>query len=193
MAANVIRVTRGGDNCSPPGAPVAADVRLGAFPAGDYRVELYPAITGVSMPLESLTFTVRDPAEVAVFPAPPRPLTNYTGLWYNPQESGWGLSLYQGATHTMFGLLFVYDSANQPEWYSLQGGHWTSSTTWTGTLFRTTGPTYSGAFNASLVNYLQAGTATLDFTQTPGHEALARFTYSIGNTSATTPIFRMRL
>ena len=193
MSANVIRVTRDGDACSPPGEPVAADVQLGALPAGDYRVELYVNPHLGTMPTETFAFQVSDPAQIAVFPPPPRPLTNYTGLWYNPQESGWGLSLFQGPTYVMFGLLFVYDSANRPEWYSLQGGQWTSSTTWTGTILRTTGPTFGGAFNASQVTYAQSGTATLDFTQTPGQEGRARFTYSIGNTSVTTPVSRLPL
>lgn len=193
MAANVIRVTRSGDNCSPPGAPWAADVRLGAFPAGDYRVELFSSQNTGLPPVETFTFQVRDPVEVAVFPAPSRPLTDYTGLWYNQQESGWGLSLYQGPTHGVFGVLFLYDASNRPEWYSLQGGRWTAPTIWTGTLLRTTGPSYGGSFNSAQVAYTQVGTATLDFTQPPGQEGRGRLTYSIGNASVTTTVVRMPL
>jgi hypothetical protein len=129
--------------------------------------------------------------EVAVFPPPPRPLTDYTALWMNRQESGWGLSLYQGPTHAMFGVLFVYNGSNQPEWYSLQGGRWTSSTTWSGTVYRTTGPALSSFFNPSQVAYTNVGSATLDFTRAP--EGGATFTYTINGTSATKTIERMPL
>ena len=193
MSANVIRVTQGGNACSPPGAPIVAEVQLGAFPSGDYRVDLYPTLQGFGTPTEQIAFQVRDAPHIAVTPTPPRPLANYTALWYNAQESGWGLSLYQGPTFVLFGLLFVYDSANRPEWYSVQVGHWTSSTAWTGTLVRTTGPSFSGPFISPPVTYAVAGTASLDFTQAPGQEGRAQFTYSIGNTTVTKTITRLPL
>jgi hypothetical protein len=191
---NVIRVTHSPAACSPPGAPGVADVRLGAFPSGDYRVEVYVTHPGTSALVESLSFQVRDPVEIAIFPAPSRPLADYTGLWLDPRESGWGLSLYQGPTHMVFGLLFVYDGPNQPEWYSLQDGHWTSSTTWSANVYRTTGPAYfMGVFDPSQVSYAMAGTATLDFTQSPGQEGRARFTYMINGASVAKTIQRMPL
>jgi len=188
MSSNLIRVTQTLNNCFAPGTPQVADVQLGALPSGDYRVELYATPQATGTPIEQLSFQVRDPVA-----APSRPLTNYTGLWYNPQQSGWGLSLFQGATHVTFGLLFVYDAANRPEWYSLQGAHWTDSRTLAGTLFRTTGPALGGSFNASQVTYAQVGTATLDFTQPPGQEGRARLTYSIGNTNVTTTVVRISM
>ena len=193
MSSNLIRVTQNLNNCFAPGTPQLADVQLGALPSGDYRVELYATPQATGTPIEQLSFQVRDPVQVAVFPAPGRPLTDYTGLWYNPQQSGWGLSLFQGPTHVVFGLLFVYDSANRPEWYSLQGAHWTDSRTLAATLFRTTGPALGGSFDASQVTYAQAGTATIDFTQPPGQEGRARLTYSIGNTSVTTTVVRISM
>ena len=190
MVSNVISVTELFNNCFAPGTPQVVDVQLGALPAGDYRVQVFPAIASVSQPLEDLTFKVRDPVQA---PGSPRPLVDYTGLWYNPQQSGWGLSLFQGATHVTFGLLFVYDSANRPEWYSLQGAHWTGSRTLAGTLFRTTGPAFGGSFNASQVAYTQVGTAAIDFTQPPGQEGRARLTYSIGSTNVTTTVVRISM
>jgi len=108
MSSNLIRVTQTLNNCFAPGTPQVADVQLGALPSGDYRVEVYATPQATGTPIEQLSFQVRDPVA-----APSRPLTNYTGLWYNPQQSGWGLSLFQGATHVTFGLLFVYDGANR--------------------------------------------------------------------------------
>jgi hypothetical protein len=44
------------------------------------------------------------------------PATDYSDLWWNPNESGWGLSL----THqygTMFAVMFGYDTTGNPSWY----------------------------------------------------------------------------
>jgi len=192
MSSGVIRVNQSLNNCFAAGTPQVVDVQLGALPAGDYRVELYASPQTTQPPVEQLAFQVRDPVQATTFP-PGRPLNDYTGLWYNPQESGWGLSLFQGPTHTVFGLLFVYDGANRPEWYSLQGARWTDPMTLTGTLFRTTGPALGGAFDASQVSYLQAGSATLSFMQPPGQEGRARLTYSIGGTNVTTSVVRISM
>lgn len=194
LESNVFRVTQQMNNCFAPGTPQVADVRLGMLPSGDYRVEVFGSPVTSGSPLETLSFQVRDPVEIAIFPPPHRPLTDYSGIWFDPAESGWGLSLHQGALHTVFGLLFVYEGARQPDWYSLQGGRWTSSTTWTATVLRTTGPGLSNpVFDPALVQYTSAGTATLDFTQAPGQEGRARFTYTINGTRATKTIQRMAL
>ena len=190
---NVIRVTQLAGACSPPGATHVVDVRLGALPAGDYRVELYASTNTFVPPVEMLSFLVRDPVEVALFPPPPRPLTDYSGIWFDPRESGWGLSLHQSALHNVFGLLFVYDANRQPQWYSFQGGRWTNSTVWTASIYRTTGPALGTTFDPTQVSYATAGSVTVDFTQIPGTEGLARLTYTIGGIAATKTIQRMAL
>lgn len=44
------------------------------------------------------------------------PLTNFTGLWWNPEESGWGLGVdHQG--DIVFSTVFTYDSSGKPTWY----------------------------------------------------------------------------
>jgi hypothetical protein len=190
LASNTFRVTQQVNNCFAPGTPQVADVRLGAVPAGDYRVELYGSPSSMVPPIEMLSFQVRDPVEVV--PRTPRPLTDYSGLWFNPSESGWGLSLHQGPTHAVFGLLFVYDGARQPQWYSLQGGHWTSYTKWTANAFRTTGPGIaSPVFDPALVQYAPSGTVTIEFAQSPGEEGRARVAYTIDNVTATKVVQRL--
>ena len=190
LVSNTFQVTQQINNCFAPGTPQVADVRLGMLPAGHYRVELYGSPSSMVPPIEMLSFQVRDPA-IAVFPAS-SPLTDYSGLWFNPGESGWGLSLHQGPTHAVFGLLFVYDGARQPQWYSLQGGQWTSYTKWTGSVFRTTGPGIANpVFDPALVQYAPSGTISIEFAQPPGEEGRARFTYTIGNATATKVVQRL--
>jgi len=190
--ASHIIVTAPRNMCLLPGEPRVVDIQLGAFPAGSYTVAVHDNPSDFSPPYERASFTVTDRPQIAIFPPPPRPLTDYTGMWWNPQESGWGLALNQGVSNALFGAWFVYGQNGQPEWYTLQGGQWTSSTRWTGAVYRTTGPFFAGPdFDPRLVLVQAAGSATLDFTQTPGSEDRARFTYTVGGITASKTISRM--
>jgi len=193
-AMNVLTVTQQLNACLLPGAPQVVDVRLGSLASGDYRVEVYanPDGEAAGTPIETLSFSVREPVEIAVFPPPPRPLTDYSGLWWNPLESGWGLSLHQSALHSLFGAWFVYGAGGEPEWFTLQGGQWIDSTTWRGAIYRTTGPSFAGPdYDPRLVLVQAAGTATLDFAIREGEEGRARFTYTLGGVTTTKTISRM--
>jgi len=192
MSATQIIVGAPHNMCLVAGEPRVVDIQLGAFPPGNYTVTVHENPNEFSLPYERASFTVTERPQIAVFPPPPRPLADYTGMWWNPQESGWGLSLNQGVSNAIFGAWFVYGSNGQPEWYTLQGGQWTSSTRWTGLVYRTTGPFFAGPdFDPRLVLIQAAGTATLDFTQSPGTEDRARFTYTVGGMTASKTISRM--
>jgi hypothetical protein len=192
-AGNVLKVSHQPNACLLPGEPRLMDVRLGELPAGDYRVEVFASHDTDGAAVERLAFTVSDPVEVAVFPPPPRPLTDYTGLWWNPQESGWGLALHQSPTHGLFGAWFVYGAGGEPQWFTLQQGQWIDATTWRGNVFRTTGPFFAGPdYDPRLVLILPAGTATLDFSQRAGEEGNARFTYTVNGVATSKTISRMR-
>ena len=94
----------------------------------------------------------------------------------------------------MFGALFVYGADREAEWFTLQGGRWESSTRWTATLYRTTGPFYaSPVFDPRLVLIGAVGIAALDFSQLPGTEGRATFTYSVDGQSFTQTIRRASL
>ena len=194
LAGNAIKVSHQPNNCLLPAEPRVMDIGLGALPAGDYRVEIFASRNTDGPPAETLAFTVAEPAEVAVFPPPPRPLTDYAGLWWNPQESGWGLSLHQGPTHALFGAWFVYGANGEPQWFTLQQGQWLDATTWRGSIYRTTGPSFAGPdYDPRLVLVQAAGSATLDFRQRAGEEGQARFTYTVGGATTTKVITRMPL
>jgi hypothetical protein len=45
-------------------------------------------------------------------------ITSYQGLWWNPAESGWGISVTQH-TNKIFAAIYTYDAAGQPTWYAL--------------------------------------------------------------------------
>ena len=192
--ADVLQVTQHPNNCLVPGPIEIADVRLGSLAPGEYRVEVYGSQDASGAPLEMLGFEVRTRPEIAVFPPPPRPISDHSGLWGDAAESGWGLSLHQSATDAMFGALFVYGAGREPEWFTLQGGRWESANRWTATVYRTTGPFYAEpVFDPRLVLLQAVGGASLEFGHVPGEEGRARFTYDVDGVTVTKAVTRAPL
>jgi hypothetical protein len=90
-----------------------------------------------------------------------------TGLWIDPNESGWGLNLFHQGD-TVFGALFVYGPDGQPRWYT--ASNMTSSddgplhdrpSTVSGDLFECTGPYFGAAFDPNAVTRRRVGSMTL--------------------------------
>src|SRR5262249_6705530 len=67
-------------------------------------------------------------------------------LWWNPNESGWGIQLTQ-RSDVIFATLFVYDRATSPIWYSATLEPVKGSLSWTGQLMRCNGPWFGAAFD----------------------------------------------
>jgi cytochrome c553 len=116
-------------------------------------------------------FTSADLADIAAYiavalSAPPPavvPAFDYTDLWWNPLESGWGFNLIQHplTTNNIFGVMYIYDDAGHPTWYILPGGTWVTPTTFTGVWASVSGTTPNQAykFNAPTA----VGTGTIEF------------------------------
>jgi hypothetical protein len=120
-------------------------------------------------------------------PPPPTPVPHfdYTDLWYNANESGWGLNLVQHASNNVFGVIYTYEAPNRPVWYVMPGGSWTTSTIFTGTLYHVSATAGNAAsFQAGPVT--QVGTATLAFTDAN----TASFTYTVNGVQVTKSIRR---
>jgi hypothetical protein len=181
--------------CLIAGPTKVVDIQVGSFAVGTQRVNVVvnpPVGLGPSR-VWTVTFNVVPLAEPALFPPLAKPLTNYTGMWWNPRESGWGLSINQSATAQVFVAWYVYDANGQPVWYTIQMGRWTDFRTWTGTVYRTAGPVFFGAaFDPALVQLAPLGTATFSFDQTPATVDTATFTYTVGGVTAAKTISRMR-
>jgi len=87
--------------------------------------------------------------------------TDYTDLWWNPNENGWGINLIQ-QSEVIFATMFVYGADNTARWYvasALSG----SQTTFSGALYQTTGPYFGAAFNPAAVGVTNVGTMTVNF------------------------------
>ncbi|APV51954.1 hypothetical protein BWI17_21150 [Betaproteobacteria bacterium GR16-43] len=87
--------------------------------------------------------------------------TNYTALWWNPNESGWGVNVvHQG--NIVFATLFTYDADGTPMWLVMSNGAKQADGSFKGDLARATGP----VFNASPWTPIQltsVGTMTISF------------------------------
>lgn len=86
---------------------------------------------------------------------------NHTSLWWNANESGWGINVnHQG--DIVFATLFTYDDTGAPMWLVMSRGDRQSDGSYSGALYRTTGP----AFNANpwgAVTLSQVGTMRIAF------------------------------
>jgi len=102
--------------------------------------------------------------------------SNYTGLWWNPSESGWGVSLnHQG--DTVFAALFTYTEAGAPMWLVMSSGRkQADGRTYSGTLHRARGPAFDAvpftpigpgnmmAVGSLSITFDSATSATLSYT-----------------------------
>ena len=109
---------------------------------------------------------------------------NYTDLWWNAAESGWGINLnHQG--NIVFATLFTYNANGTPVWLVMSNGARQPDGSYQGTLYRTTGP----AFNASpwtAFNVQEVGTMRVAFSTTND----ATLTYTFNGVSVTKSITR---
>jgi hypothetical protein len=156
MVGNAITVMLGETDFLPlPG--FSLDWPLGQLPAGSYQVEV--RLPDRSLGSTSFTVTGR-PAGGS------RPLWNYTDIWWNPSESGWGLNLVHHASGIIFATWFVYGADGRATWYVVPDGLWESAVEYRGAVYRTTGPTVGETFNPSNVTRAAVGTATFRFSVT---------------------------
>lgn len=110
------------------------------------------------------------------------PSANYTDLWYNPLESGWGVAITQHASGQAYAMWYTYDPREpdptspgnfKPLWVVMSGGNWTSPTTITGPVYVLNGtPFFQSGSNRTQT---QVGSFTIHFVDF----SHAEFTYNI--------------
>ena len=112
--------------------------------------------------------------------------TNYTSMYWNSSESGWGFNVnHQG--DIIFATLFTYDSSGNPMWLVLaNGARQGTSSTFTGTLYRTTGSPFNAVpfVPSSASDVVQVGTMTVTFSGASD----ATLTYTVNGVSVTKSI-----
>lgn len=126
------------------------------------------------------------PALAAYLGSGTGPAIDYTDLWWNPNESGWGLNLIQHPSRIIFGVWYTYELDGTRTWFVIPTGSWSNATTYAGPLYATAGPPYTAPFNPDLVEARQVGSATLTFTDANN----GRFDYSVDGMSGSKAITR---
>ncbi|KFN50809.1 hypothetical protein N790_04940 [Arenimonas malthae CC-JY-1] len=95
----------------------------------------------------------------------PTPGRDYTGAWYNPNESGWGLTVYQyaGPAYNTFVMFFIYDQTGKAQWFEMDAT-WTATDVRSGNLLQSTAAPWGPTYNPANRQFTVAGNATLTFT-----------------------------
>jgi hypothetical protein len=148
----------------PPADDVAAtsgDVILGRLPQGNYTVEVVflNRLNGTLSAIGTTQFTV---AEDLGARAPGFPAYDFTDLWWNPAESGWGISIHV-KRQSLFAAWFAYDASGNPTWYTLQGGAWRTPKSYSGAIYSTHAAPNSGIGPLSALTFALAGNGSIDF------------------------------
>ena len=112
---------------------------------------------------------------------------DYTDLWWNPNEAGWGLNLIQHPSRIIFGVWYTYAPDGKRTWFVIPNGQWTADNTYTGPIYQTAGPSAAvNPFDASKVVRVPVGSATLRFSDANN----GTFTYDINGVGGTRSITR---
>jgi hypothetical protein len=112
----------------------------------------------------------------------------YTDVYYNPAESGWGVFLVQSDT-TQFLAFFIYGTDNKPTWYTAQLAQ-DAAGNYNGQLYATTGTYFGLPWNPAQLTVAAVGTVSF----VPTNIYTATVTYSLtGGPSVTKTVQRQTL
>ena len=195
MAQNVITVNLGNnsDEIAFPsaGCNIASPdvVEIGRLPAGNYILNVVepPSTNLPTAPtklVDGYAFTVTD-ARAAK--ASPWVRLDYSGHWWDPADSGWGLFIWQDAkspTDSILAAWFTYAPDGKSQWYVFQPTWQRHSVTTTAPLLITArgpGPTSPPPGNAANIPSVMAVcTASLDFDEGSA-TGVGKITYKFGD------------
>lgn len=114
--------------------------------------------------------------------------TDMTDLWWNANESGWGVT----ATHQgeiVFLTFFIYGTDSKAQWYTGQAAYVNQNAqgalVFSGPMYSVTGPWFGTVFNTNAVSGRQVGTVTFAATV-----SAATMTYSIDGTTVSKSLTR---
>ena len=168
MAQNNITIKRGDVlpqiNVCPGLISPREEFDLGRLPAGDYTVTMIDS-ANTSFPnrvlIDHSTFTVTD-ARVAK--TAPYVRLDYSGHWWDPNDSGWGLFIWHDARDNLLAAWFTYAADGKPIWYTFQPKWQTSSATFETALLQTSRAPGATVPPPNPTAFVVAGAVSLDFT-----------------------------
>jgi hypothetical protein len=153
--------------CAPLLARPQREFDIGRLPAGNYTLTVTDAfVSGVPIMtlIDKAPFGVTDAREPK---AAPYVRLDYSGHWWDPNDSGWGLFIWQDAkspTDSMLAAWFSYTADGKPMWYVFQPKWQTSSATTEVALLQTSRPPGATSPPLGSTSNSSVGTASLDFT-----------------------------
>lgn len=112
--------------------------------------------------------------------------TDYTDIWWNAAESGWGVNFIQ-SDQFIFATFFIYNTGKQPYWVTAQ--LLKQGNAFTGPVYLTNGTYYGTPWNPADVTATQVGVATF----TPVTSSDGALVYSINGVTVTKAITRQTL
>lgn len=115
------------------------------------------------------------------------PFEDFTGMWSDPAEPGWGLSIIQGASNRVFGALFAYDAEGKPTWLVMPEGAWRTTSVYEATAYRTTGTAIYHPYDASRSSLNPVGSARIEF----GRDGQATLSLTLEGRTTVKPIRRL--
>jgi len=161
-------------------------------PAGTGSIDFCPAMSPAGHALFNYTLNgVAQTKSMQRLPygnAPVSLTADYTDLWWNPGESGWGMNITQKGNN-MFVAWYGYDTDGRPLFATMPGGTFTGSQTFASRFYTTTGPWFGiSPFDSSRVAVQDVGPAELNFI----NRDQASFTFTIRGVTQTKNITRQR-
>lgn len=116
---------------------------------------------------------------------------NYSDIWWNPDESGWGVTIADHNTN-IFAVWLTYREDNTATWYVIPGGVMSDDRrTFSASIYQTAAPlTAAGVPNPAAATVTWVGNATFDFAPSGLPAGQARFTYTIGDVTGSKAIQR---
>lgn len=192
MSQNNITVLRGETeavivpNPCPPGA-MLDEIDLGRLPPGDYTLTVNNSANGtqpITTVISNVPFTI---ADARLLKTAPYVRLDYSGHWWDPNDSGWGLFIWHDARDRVLAAWFTYGADGKPIWYVFQPTWQTFAATVTTDLLRTNRAPGATIPPPNPTTYTTAGTASLDFTSfTTADEGKFTYTFTGGPTTVRT-------
>ncbi len=159
----------------PPNASQLAD--LGKLPPGDYTVTVVADpndISGYEINVRNATFTVADGRS---YKTAPFVRLDYNGLWWDPNDPGWGLFIWQDNDDNMLAAWFTFAADGKPMWNVFQPKFKTGYATFDADLLQASRLPGAGSPPPGPNTNTVIGTASLDFTTYEPSEA-GKITYT---------------
>lgn len=145
----------------PPGPHAVQYVDIGRLPPGAYSYTIVDFIAGEQLRY-SKPFTVTRGHPWAFN----TPRMDYTGLWWNPADPGWGLSIWHDVRDNTLAAWYSYGADGKAQWYVFQPTWKNSTITNTVDLLQTSRAAGTANPAIGVGTNTVAGKVTLDFTNT---------------------------